>query len=181
MYTPKNPRVPETPTKKLKLLTALSFGAFFVLSIAAMVLSLQVVTKNNALQSKQSDIDVLAATLEKSTSELTKAKRALLAQNALPALDSFSAQCPGGNKEDGIFMPLSETPIEGYNVILLECRSSISAGKSDPRILVFRVNSDGSKEFTYGASKTEPLCVSNLVPVANKIAAKLNIPVCGTN
>lgn len=180
MYSPKNPRIVEPPTKKLKLLTAASFAAFAVLCVLVIVLGLQIITKNNALQHKQDDITLLSDTLTKSIDELTKAKRALIVTTAIPPYESFNAQCPGGNKEDGLFTPMSDTPIEGYNVILVECRSTLSKGVASPRILVFRVNNDGSKELTYGSNENEPLCISNKVPVANKIAIKLNLPVCSS-
>ncbi len=181
MYQPQQPHIPEPPTKKLKLLTALSFAGMALLALAVIILSLQLITQFDRTDSKQKQIDSLSSVLEKSTEALTKANRELIVQNLLPALDSFSAQCAGGNANDGLFTPLSKTPIEGYNVFLVDCRSNISAGKSQPRIVVFRVNNDGSKELTYGANSTEPLCISNKLPVANKLATKLAIPVCQSN
>ncbi len=178
MYTPKNPHVPDTPTKKLKYLTALSFFAFILGSILVIVLSLQVVTKNNQLSGKQNEIETLAKVLEKTSDELTKSRRALIAQTALPGLDSFGAQCPEGNAQDGLFTILNETPIEGYNVFLVECRSNIAAGKSAPRIITFKVNNDGTKDFVYGTTDTEPLCIPSKIPVAAKIGTKLTLPVC---
>jgi hypothetical protein len=181
MYTPKNPHIPETPTKKLKLLTALSFGGMTVLAIAVISLSLLLITQHRNTEKKQVQIDSLSTVLEKSTDELTKTKRELIAQSLLPNVGTFSQQCSGTNEEDALFTPLSKTPIEGYNVFLVDCRSNLSSGKASPRVLVFRVNSDGTKEFTYGASSLEPLCISNKIPVANKLANKLSLPVCQTN
>jgi len=181
MYNPKNPRIPETPTKKLKLLSALSFGGMTLLALAVIVLSLQLITQFRRTNNKQAQIDSLSSVLEKTVDQLTLAKRELIVQDLLPPLDSFSAQCPGGNESDSLFTPLSKTPIEGYNVFLIDCRSNLTSGKSAPRIVIFSVSANGSKELTYGASSTEPLCISNKIPVANKLATKLSLPVCQTN
>jgi len=181
MYTPKNPHIPDTPTKKLKMLSALSFAAVFVLGIVVIVLSLLLITEYHRIASKQQDIELLTSTLEKATDQVTATKRQLIVDGLLPPLDSFTQQCPGGNVTDALFTPLNKTPVEGYNIFLVDCRSNLGTGKSDPRVLVFRVNNDGSKEFTYGASTTEPLCISNKIPIANKLSAKLQLPVCATN
>lgn len=181
MYTPKNPHIPETPTKKLKLLSALSFGGMTLLALAVIVLSLQLITQFRRTNNKQTQIDSLSTVLEKTLDQLTIARRGLLVQDLLPALDTFSSQCPGGNDADTLFTPLSKTPIEGYNVFLVDCRSTLASGKAAPRIVVFKVSADGSKELTYGASSLEPLCISNKIPVANKLATKLSLPVCQTN
>ncbi|MEI7632370.1 MAG: hypothetical protein WCJ60_03540 [bacterium] len=181
MYQPIHPHIPETPTKKLKLLTALSFAGVVFLALAVIILSLQLITQFKKTNNKQSQIDSISAVLEKSTEALLKANRDLIVQNLLPQLDSFSSQCDGGNDNGALFTPLSKTPIESYNVFLVECRKNISAGKSQPRIIVFHVNNDGTKELTYGAIDSEPLCISNKLPVANKLATKLLIPVCQSN
>lgn len=181
MYTPKNPHIPEPPTKKLKLLSALSFAAVAAFALIIIILSLVLITQIRTTNDKQNEVNTLSDTLTKSTDALTKARRELIAQSMLPAYDSFPQQCPNGNEADGLFTPLSSTPVEGYNVFLVDCRSNIGAGKSNPRILVFRVNNDGSKDLTYGANDTEPLCITNKVPVANKIALKLKLSVCQTN
>lgn len=181
MYIPTNPHIPEPPTKKLRLLTALSFGGLTLLALAVIILALQLTTQINRSNDKQAKLNEVSTLLEKSTDELTKTKRELMASTQLPPLDSFSSQCPGGNQEDGLFTPLSKTPIEGYNAFLVDCRSGIGAGKSSPRVVIFKVNNDGTKELTYGANQEEPLCISNKIPVANKLATKLSLPVCQTN
>jgi len=182
MYTPKHPHIPETPTKKLKLLSALSFGAFVVMSLGVIILSLNIITLNRKLDEKDSELTSVAESWYKTEDLLKKAKTQIIAANLLPPLDSFSPQCPSGNQNDGLFTALNKTPIEGYNVFLVECRSYITTGKSLPRIIVFQVNaSNGTQEFTYGSNSTEPLCISNKIPVANKLAAKLLLPVCQSN
>lgn len=181
MYTPKNPHIPEPPTKKLKLLSALSFAAVAAFALIIIILSFVLITQIRTTNNKQKEIDALSETLTKSTDALVKAKRELIANSMIPAYEDFPQQCPNGNEADGLFTPLSSTPVEGYNVILADCRSTIGTGKSSPRILVFRVNNDGSKELTYGASDVEPLCISNKIPVANKIALKLKLSVCQSN
>jgi len=152
-----------------------------LLALAVIVLSLQLITQFRRTNNKQVQIDSLSTVLEKTVDELTLARRELIVQDLLPALDTFSSQCPGGNETDALFTPLSKTPIEGYNVFLVDCRSNLTGGKATPRIVVFKVSADGSKELTYGASTSEPLCISNKIPVANKLATKLNLPVCQTN
>lgn len=181
MYKPQHPHIVEPPTKKLKLLSALSFATMAVFFVVIVVLSLQLITKNRTLNSQHKDIEVLSSTLEQAAEQLTKTKRELIVVNSLPPLNSFAQQCPGGNENDALFTPLNKTPIEGYNVALVDCRSTLGTGRSAPRVLVFRVNNDGTKEFTYGATDTEPLCISNKLPVANKLALKLLLPVCTTN
>ena len=181
MYEPLQPHIPETPTKKLKILSAVSFGAFFVFAIIIIVLTLQLITLRRSVKNKANQIDQMATVIQEQDDELTKTKRELIVQNLLPPLDSFSAQCPGGNANDALFTPLSKTPLESYNVFLVDCKSNITTGKSLPRVVIFRVNNDSTKELTYGASASEPLCISNKLPVANKLADKLSLPVCQTN
>lgn len=181
MYKPLNPHIIEPPTKKVKLLAALSFAGTFLLTLAVVILSLQLITAHRHSNEKSKKITDLATLLTKSTDELTKSKRELIAQTLLPPLDSFSSQCPKGNTDDSLFTPLNSIPIEGYNVFLVDCRSNITTGKSLPRVVIFRVLSDGSKEFTYGSSALEPLCITNKLPVANKLSERLLLPICQTN
>ena len=127
-------------------------------------------------------ITTLALAFYKKGDELTLAKRELAAKTALPDVSTFAQQCASGsNKDQAIFTLLNETPIENYNVFLVDCRSNLTAGRAEPRVLVFRVNNDGTKEFTYGASASEPLCISNKLPVAAQLATKLSLPVCVSN
>jgi hypothetical protein len=181
MYEPQHPHIPTPPTKKLKLLTGLSFGAFMVFALLLIVLCLQLITQRTIVKEKVGMIDQMATVIQKQQDEITKTKRELIVQNLLPPFDSFSQQCPGSNQDDGLFTPLSKTPIESYNVFLVDCRTNITTGKSLPRVVIFRVNSDGSKELTYGATAQEPLCITNKLPVANKLADKLSLPICQTN
>ena len=145
MYEPLNPHIPTPPTKKLKLLTGLSFAAFMIFALIIIILALQLITQHRTVKNKANQIDQMATVIEKQSDELTKTKRVLIVQNLLPPLDTFSQQCPGSNQDDGLFTPLSKTPIESYNVFLVDCRSNITTGKSLPRIVIFRVNGDGSK------------------------------------
>lgn len=181
MYQPINPHIPETPTKKLKLLASGSFIALVFLVIVVIVLCLQLVTQYHRTSTQEQAVTKLSVALTSSSDQLAIAKRQLISQTLLPDLDSFPPQCPDGNTKDGLFLPLSQTPIESYNVFLVDCRSYITTGKSLPRILVFHVNNNGGKDFTYGSSATEPLCISNKLPVANTLANSLSLPVCQTN
>ncbi len=181
MYQPLHPHISEPPTKKVKLLAGLSFGAMVLLCLAVMILSLQLITQYRRTNDQANTSAQLATALSKSNDELTLAKRQLLVQSLLPDLGSFPSQCPGGNAKDGLFTPLSTTPIEGYNVFLVDCRNNITTGKSLPRIVVFYNNPNGTKELTYGSNQNEPLCISNKIPVANKLAMALSLSVCQAN
>ncbi len=181
MYQPLHPHIPEPPTKKLKLLAVFSFATMAVLVLLVLVVSLQLITQYHRANEQSQKSNTIATALVNTTDQLTVVKRQLIIQSLLPDLGSFTSQCPDGNEKDGLFTPLSKTPIESYNVFLVDCRSNISTGKSLPRILVFHVDDNGKKEFTYGASANEPLCISNKIPVANKLAVSLSLPVCQTN
>ncbi len=181
MFQPKTIAQHKRVTKKLQVLAAASFALFLVFGVLVIVLGLQLITVRRDVVTKIDQINTLSTVAQKQNDQIILTKRQLAAQAMLPPLDSFNMQCPGSNTDDGLFTALSDTPIESYNVFLVDCRSSISAGKSTPRIIVFRVNNDGTKELTYGASDSEPLCISNKLPVANKLATRLSLPVCQTN
>lgn len=181
MYQAIHPHVVAPPTKKVKLLAATALVAGVIMAIGVIILSLQVITLRRNIVQKTLKINELASLLEKSTDELTKSKRELIVQTLLPPLTSFSPQCLGGNVNDALFTPLNNLPIEGYNIFMVDCRSNITVGKSLPRIVVFKVLNDGNKEFTYGSTAQEPLCITNKLPVANKIAERLQLPICQTN
>ena len=169
-------------SKKLTVLTAASFGAFCMLSILVIVLSLMLITRNRENNNLKNDTNTLALAFYKKGDELTVAKRQLAVTNATPQMASFAQQCAAGSNQDQALLTLlNDTPIENYNVFLVDCRSNITAGRAEPRVVVFRVNNDGTTELTYGAAAKEPLCISNKLPVAAKIAAKLSLPVCVTN
>ncbi len=181
MYQPLHPHIPEPPTKKLTMLTAMSLIAVALLTLAIIILSLQLTTWHRQANDQATVAEQLVNKLSKQSDELTLAKRQLIVQSLLPDPSSFPPQCPNGNNKDSLFTPLSQTPIEGYNVFLVDCRSYITTGKSLPRILVFHVSDTGNKDFTYGSSASEPLCISNKIPTANTLASKLSLPVCQTN
>lgn len=181
MYQPTNPHVIAPPTKKVKLLAAGALAGCAMFALAIIILSLQLITLRRHIDQKDQKINDFVVLLEKSTDELTKTKRQLIVHTLLPPLDSFSSQCPGGNANDALFTPLSAIPIENYNVFLVDCRSNITTGKSLPRVVIFRVLNDGSKELTYGSNAAEPLCITNKLPVANKLADRLQLPICQTN
>ncbi len=186
MYRPKYSKQKQQSTKhvskKLTVLTAASFAAFCVLSILVVVLSLMLITRNRENLSLKNDTNTLALAYYKKGNELTVARTDLAANGALPDVASFGQQCASGtNQDQALFTLLNSTPIDGYNVFLVECRSNITAGRGEPRVVVFRINKDGTKELTYGASATEPLCISNKLPVASKISTALSIPVCVAN
>lgn len=181
MYQPINPHIPAPPTKKLKVLAGVSLVTVGVLTIVIIVLCLQLVTQFRRTDTQAQNVHDLTTILTKTKDELTLAKRQLIVQSLLPKLDSFPAQCPDGNEKDGLFTPLSQTPIQSYNVFLVDCRSYITTGKSLPRILIFHVNNSGEREFIYGSNTAEPLCITNKIPVANTLAQSLSLPVCQTN
>jgi len=186
MYKPKTNKQKQQASKhvskKLTLLTAASFTSFCLLAIVVIVLSLVLITRNRQYAKLNDDTNTLAMAFYKKSDELTIANRELANKGALPDMDSFAQQCSAGpNKTEALFTLLNETPIEGYNVFLIDCRSNITAGRAEPRVVVFRVNNDGTKELTYGASNNEPLCISNKLPIAAKLGSKLNLPVCVTN
>ena len=186
MYTPKitkqNHEASKHVSKKLTVLTAASFTAFCLLAIAVTILSLVLITRNNQYDKLTNDFSTLGIAFYKKSDELTLARRELAAKNAMPDMNSFSQQCSAGSNQDqAILTALNNTPIEGYNVFLIDCRSNISAGRAEPRIAVFRANNDGTKELTYAANKSEPLCIPNKLPVAAKVASKLSVPVCVGN
>ena len=181
MYQPPQPHIPEPPTKKVQLLAGLSFGGMALLAIAVAILSFQLVTQYHRTSDQANNASQLAAALSKTKDELTLAQRQLIIQSQLPAYDSFPAQCPNGNEKDGLFTPLTNIPIQGYSVFLVDCRGNITTGKSLPRVVVFYTNPNGTKELTYGASDKEPLCISNKIPVANASATSLSLPVCQSN
>jgi len=181
MYQPLQPHIPTPPTKKLKLIASVGIVAVALMTIALLILSLQLATQYRRTNDQAATATKLAAALSASSDELTLAKRQLLIQSLLPELSSFPSQCPEGNEKDGLFTPLSKTPIEGYNVFLVDCRSNITTGKSLPRVLVFHVGSRDQKDFVYGSNTIEPLCISNKIPVANKLSAYLSMPVCQSN
>ena len=181
MYQPLHPHIPTPPTKKLKLLATVAFTGFALLVLGVIIVCLNLITQYRISSDRQSQINSLTTSVNEISDQLVKAKRGLIVNDLLPDPVSFSAQCPGGNSKDGLFTPLSPTPIESYNVFLVDCRSNISTGKSLPRIVIFHVNNDGSKELTYGSTASEPLCVSNKIPVANAIAQNLALPICQTN
>lgn len=185
MYKPKTSKQKQSAkhvSKKLTILTAASFTAFCVLAILVVILSLMLITKNRQNDKLTNDTNTLALAFYKKGDELTIAKRELATNNALPDMASFAQQCASGpNQEQALFTLLNSTPIEGYNVFLVDCRSNITAGRAEPRVMVFRVNNDGTKELTYAAAANEPLCIPNKLPVASKLATKLNLSVCVTN
>lgn len=186
MYKPKTSKQKQQSvkhvSKKLTALTAASFTAFCVLSILVIVLSLMLITRNRQNNSLKNDTNTLALAFYKKGDELTIARRELAAKAALPDMTSFAQQCTSGtNSDQALFTLLNDTPIENYNVFLVDCRSNITAGRAEPRVVVFRVNNDGTKELTYGANASEPLCIPNKLPVASKLADRLALPVCVTN
>ena len=180
MYQPLHPHIPTPPTKKLKLIAALGIIAVALLTLALIILSLQLKTQYRRTNDQAAVAEQLTTALSKTTDQLTLANRQLIVQSMLPDYGSFPAQCPEGNQKGALFTPLSTTPIEGYNVFLVDCRAYITTGKSLPRVLIFKVGKN-SIEYVYGASDAEPLCITNKLPVANKLAAQLSMPVCQTN
>lgn len=181
MYQPLHPHIPAPPTKKLKLMASLSLCAVAVLTIVITVLCFQLVTAYHRSDEHAKTIDQLTVALAKKNDELTIANRQLIVQTMLPDLASFPSQCPNGNQKDGLFLPLSQTPIEGYNVFMVDCRSYITTGKSLPRILIFHVNDNGGKDYTYGSNAAEPLCITNKLPNAHTLSEALALPVCQSN
>lgn len=181
MFTPVNPHPAQPPTGKLKILAAMGFAFSAVLAIVVTVLSLQLITyhrKNNQNAALLSDAKTV---LENKDTQISKLSRQLIAESMLPPLNSFNSQCPKGNEADGLFTPLSQTPIEGYNLFLVDCRSNVSLGNSVPRVIVFKTTNSGPAELVYASNNKEPLCISNKVPVANSLSAKVLLPVCQTN
>jgi hypothetical protein len=180
MYQPLHPHVPTPPTKKLKIIAATGIVAVALLTLAVTILSLQLRTQYRRTNEQATVTAELTSALSSANDQLTLAKRQLIIQSMLPDYDSFPAQCPGGNEKDSLFTPLSMTPIEGYNVFLVDCRAYITTGKSLPRVLIFKVGKN-SIDYVYGATASEPLCITNKLPVANKLAQQLSLPVCQTN
>ena len=180
MYQPLHPHIPTPPTKKLKLMASLGLIAVAIMTLVILILSLQLSTQYRRNSEQAANAEKLAAAVSTSSDELVLAKRQLIVQSLLPAYDSFPSQCPDGNEKGALFTPLSNTPIESYNVFLVDCRSNITTGKSLPRILVFKVGAN-STDFVYGSNTNEPLCISNKIPIANKLAQQLSLPVCQSN
>src|SRR4051812_32414446 len=111
MYQPVRPHLPKPPTKKVKIMAGMGPLTPAVLTIIIIVLCLQLITQIHKTNVQQKAATDLAQAVTSATDQLTIAKRQLIVQTLLPTYASFPAQCPGGNEKDGLFTPLSTTPI----------------------------------------------------------------------
>lgn len=97
--------------------------------------------------------------------------------------ENVSPQCNSSNNAQLKLAPVNTTPIDGYNAYIVNCLNSLVAGKNDSKIVAFKVNTDGSQTFEYGASSGEPFCISGkILPanVAGDISQQTGLPVCKT-
>jgi len=97
--------------------------------------------------------------------------------------DKVSPQCNSNSNAQLKLAPVNATPIDGYNIYIVNCLNSLIAGKNDSKIIAFKVEADGSQTFKYGAGSGEPFCVSGKILPANvaaDISSQTGLPVCKT-
>jgi len=128
--------------------------------------------------------------LTKSEQALTKSEQALAVSKSqvkklqefqktydLPSKKDFSPQCESSNNSELVAASLTPRPIENYQVYLVAC-----IGNDTPvRITAFKVKSDGSRSFAYGASTLEPLCIDKTIGSTNTaslISKQTGVPIC---
>lgn len=123
--------------------------------------------------------------LTETESTLKVAQAKLQTAVILPNGNEMSPQCSSSNNNRTRLAPVNTTPIEGFNIYLVNCVNDLVSGKTDTgKVVAFKVKKDGKQEFAFGAGSGEPYCISSKI-LGNEIAvAKLStstgLPICKT-
>lgn len=125
--------------------------------------------KVTQLNGQVSDLNGKVAELEASQKTL-----------ALPTASDFSPQCESSNNNELIVAALTPEPVNNYQAYVEFC-----GNKTDipPRVVAFKVGSDGKRSFAFGAGTGEPFCISERIidkTAAKSISTQTKVPLCKT-
>ena len=122
--------------------------------------------------------------LTATAASLKTTQDALAVAYKIPSGASMSPQCSQANNDRTYLAPVTHDPVGGYSVYFVNCLSDLIAGKTTTgKVIAFKVGSDGTQSFAFGAGSGEPYCISAKITTADAAAAiskATTLPVCKT-
>ena len=99
---------------------------------------------------------------------------------ALPTSSDFGPECASKDNSELVSASLTPKPVDNYQAYLVACANDTTI---PVRVMAFKIGSDGSRSFAYGAGTGEPLCISSKIinaTAAQDISKQTGVPICKT-
>ena len=144
----------------------------------------QTTDAKNMVAAAKSAQAAIQTKLDESTATIKKDEATLASAYIFPDETKMSPQCSPSDNSKTYLAPVTKSPIEGYNVYFVNCLTDLIAGKTTTgKVIAFKVGSDGTQEFAFGAGSGEPYCISGKLTnptAAAAISKATSLPVCKT-
>lgn len=95
-------------------------------------------------------------------------------------LSAFSPQCAKDNSQDLVLARLNKDAVQGYVAYLAMCKSTFQTATIQPRVTVIQTNDQNEDKFVYGASATDPRCLTKNIAggATSELASKAGLAIC---